>query len=73
MKEATYYFDKLSELEREQFIENFDLRKDVKSVNQWISESKYKSFSAFLGCSFIWSETEQGHKYWYRISKREIE
>lgn len=31
---------------------------------------KYWTFGEFIGQSFIWGNTNQGHDYWYGISKK---
>lgn len=33
---------------------------------------KYWTFREFIGQSFLWDQTNQGHDYWYRISKKYV-
>ena len=38
----------------------------------YILNKKYATFKDFLGESFVWGDTKEGHEYWEEISKKYI-
>jgi hypothetical protein len=65
MKKVSEWFELLSEKEQQQFKENCEYFEIIMS-------DKYISFELFLMCSFTWSCTNEGYKYWEKISKRKL-
>lgn len=64
-----YYFDQLSEIEKEQFKENFgNCHFQHRNIDEYLTD-KHSYFSHFIGNAFIWHETPEDSRYWYLISK----
>jgi hypothetical protein len=73
MKKNSYYFSLLSEVEQEQYRENYDNLNDGKKppFEEFLNEEFY-SFGVFIMVGFDWSKTpsDQGEDYWVKISNR---
>lgn len=58
MKTAREWFSELEEPYRSQAIKRID------------KNNEYESLRMALLCEFTWSETPQGHEYWYNLVYR---
>lgn len=57
------FLDELTEEEKELFIQNTSLER-IKDYEQSLLHEWW------LGCAFVWEDTEQGHDYWHSIDTR---
>lgn len=70
MKKGSYWFSFLSEQEQKEF------RKNVKNGEDNFPElmnDEYRLFEHFMTLAFWYDETPQGHDYWWKILKRDVQ
>ena len=72
MKKGEYYFQFLTDEEKVEFKKAFkDLREYV-TIQEYL-QVPFLTFEAFINHAFHWQNSIEGHKYWEKISLREIQ
>lgn len=63
-----YWMGFLTPEEQRKFLHNIE-KEGLLDIDFHLSEL-FNDFSDFIGCAFIWEDTNEGHKYWRIISER---
>lgn len=72
MKTGQYYFDKLSEVEQKEFVENYDNLDIMDSIKDYLKD-KFPSHEMFIKYAFSWFGTKQEYDYWQNIANRKVD
>lgn len=72
MKTGQYYFDKLSEVEQKEFMENYNFQDRTNPFNDFLQD-EFPSLKLFISYAFSWFRTAQGFDSWQEISDRKVE
>ena len=51
-------------------MELLDEREKISGSNEYLLTNTYLNGFTFLSSAISWSESKQGHDYWYNIAKR---
>ncbi len=70
METGQYYFDKLSEVEQKEFVENFKIQNGGEPT--LLLKNKIADFMD-LFFYIMWGETPQGFDYWNEIANRKVD
>lgn len=65
-KSGHYYLRKLSRRDRKQFLKYINTSLPYIPQNNWLN-SPFLDMDDFLGSSFTWEFTEEGHDYWEHL------
>lgn len=72
MKKGKYWFSKLSHKQKGQFRRNVKNQTSFYELFEYKMSSDYNNFMDFLSKGFLWITSNEGFRYWSKLSDKNI-